>query len=530
MKKKITAGFAFAMLLYLNSNAQSLAVNTDGSTANPSALLDVKSTNKGLLIPRMSKAQKNAIAAPATGLLVFQNAPDSTGFHYYDGAGWTWLSNSVISQDWLINGNDNIGPSNYLGTNTNHDLRFAVNTFERSRISSSTGFWGFGGETNPQYELDASMGSGAIFPCLRNGIRFKPAGFTNDCDNGLFFGLDNNSSIANASIWNYGNGGSGAQNLKFGMNNVEIMRLNDWGFEGLGESNPQYNFDMRLGIAAVFPCGRNGIRMNHPGNTNDCDRGLFLGYDNNVIQSEASLWNFGDGSAFPLYSFRFGMGNDFVTGEKMRITANGVGIGSIDPQAKVHIIDRTGILLPGVMTTSGALAPLSFGFYSGLRDNSGASTARLWNYQNAGIEIGTNDIQRMVISPAGNVGITTSTTPTSTLQVDGTIAVGVSLNVTGGSIGTPTILNAEKSYVELNPAGGAYYQLPNPANCVGRMYYLRNNDAAVTAQLGTVSGAICPASGTCLGAGAYHPLSAVASGKTVIAISDGSNWIVGAIN
>ena len=65
--------------------AQSFAINTDASTANTSALLDVKSTDKGMLIPRMSKAQKNAIAAPATGLLVFQNAPDSVGFYYYNG-------------------------------------------------------------------------------------------------------------------------------------------------------------------------------------------------------------------------------------------------------------------------------------------------------------------------------------------------------------------------------------------------------------------------------------------------------------
>jgi hypothetical protein len=53
--------------------AQSLAVNTTGATANASAILDVSTTNKGILIPRMSKAQKNAIATPATGLLIVQN-------------------------------------------------------------------------------------------------------------------------------------------------------------------------------------------------------------------------------------------------------------------------------------------------------------------------------------------------------------------------------------------------------------------------------------------------------------------------
>jgi hypothetical protein len=51
--------------------AQSVGINTDGSTPNPSALLDVKSTDKGLLIPRMSTAQRTAITSPATGLMVF---------------------------------------------------------------------------------------------------------------------------------------------------------------------------------------------------------------------------------------------------------------------------------------------------------------------------------------------------------------------------------------------------------------------------------------------------------------------------
>ncbi|MBK6380898.1 MAG: hypothetical protein IPF72_14900 [Chitinophagaceae bacterium] len=53
----------FIVLLVLlfsadSTKAQSLAINTDGSTAAPSALLDIKSTGKGVLVPRMSKAQK----------------------------------------------------------------------------------------------------------------------------------------------------------------------------------------------------------------------------------------------------------------------------------------------------------------------------------------------------------------------------------------------------------------------------------------------------------------------------------------
>jgi hypothetical protein len=72
--------------------------NTTGEvgigTATPtaSALLDLTSTSKGLLIPRMTAAQKTAIASPSTGLLIFQtDAP--AGFYYYTGSNWLNISN-----------------------------------------------------------------------------------------------------------------------------------------------------------------------------------------------------------------------------------------------------------------------------------------------------------------------------------------------------------------------------------------------------------------------------------------------------
>jgi hypothetical protein len=58
-----------------------------------SALLDVSSTTKGMLIPRMTTAQRDAIASPATGLLIYQS-DGTAGFYYYDG-GWKAVSPST---------------------------------------------------------------------------------------------------------------------------------------------------------------------------------------------------------------------------------------------------------------------------------------------------------------------------------------------------------------------------------------------------------------------------------------------------
>ena len=51
-------------------NAQ-VGINTDGSQPDPSAGLDVKFSNKGLLPPRMTHTQLNAISGPADGLIVY---------------------------------------------------------------------------------------------------------------------------------------------------------------------------------------------------------------------------------------------------------------------------------------------------------------------------------------------------------------------------------------------------------------------------------------------------------------------------
>jgi len=73
--------------IHYNSIAQ---VGIGTLTPDDSAMLDVTSTDKGLLTPRMTTAQKAAIASPAQGLLVFDT--DLNGFYYFDGTSWVSLS------------------------------------------------------------------------------------------------------------------------------------------------------------------------------------------------------------------------------------------------------------------------------------------------------------------------------------------------------------------------------------------------------------------------------------------------------
>ncbi len=76
-------------LLPIGVFGQSVAVNTDGSQPHNTAILDVKSASKGVLIPRLTTLQRTSIAGPAVGLMVFDT--DTYSFWIYRGdvnGGW----------------------------------------------------------------------------------------------------------------------------------------------------------------------------------------------------------------------------------------------------------------------------------------------------------------------------------------------------------------------------------------------------------------------------------------------------------
>ena len=113
-------------LLTLSGITQNIAVTDDESyTANPSAMLDVKSISKGLLVPRLTSSQRTSISTPATGLLVFDT--DLSQFYYFNGTSWENLSAEGI---WILNTNDlSLSDNNYRvgigtsGTNSKLEVR-----------------------------------------------------------------------------------------------------------------------------------------------------------------------------------------------------------------------------------------------------------------------------------------------------------------------------------------------------------------------------------------------------------------------
>lgn len=89
--------FAFlAFLLTVVAGSTYAQVGVGTTDPDPSAQLDVYSTNKGFLTPRLTQAQRLGITSPgpATGLLVYQT-DGVQGFYYYTGSGWVRLSTNA---------------------------------------------------------------------------------------------------------------------------------------------------------------------------------------------------------------------------------------------------------------------------------------------------------------------------------------------------------------------------------------------------------------------------------------------------
>jgi hypothetical protein len=183
-----------ALLIIAGKLAAQMGISeTPGFVPNSNALLDISSTTKGILIPRITTAQRGAIAgAKPEGLLVYDTVQGR--FIFWNGTNWIPL----IPSQWAENG------THIYNTNTGN---VGINSAD---------------PTAP-LTIYSSVSSSAI---LQNSI----TGIT--ATDGFQFGIES-PSTANALIMNKENA-----DLIFGTNNNEKMRIKAVGNVGIGTSNP----------------------------------------------------------------------------------------------------------------------------------------------------------------------------------------------------------------------------------------------------------------------------------------------------
>lgn len=311
--------------------AQNVGIGT--STPDASAILDISSTDKGLLIPRVTTAQRAAIVTPATGLQVYQT--DGTkGIYYFDGTAWAQLGAAGNATGWSMTGNSGINPAmNFIGTtdaqpfiakaNMEQVFRFAPNSnnttigYQASHADYS------GGTYNHVIGYKAGYNNVGSFGHF-DGLQ---AGYNNTGNNNQFIGYNTgftnssgNNNLFIGSAAGYSNT-TGSQNLMLGYqagykNTTGVVNLftgyqagfnNTTGIDnffigyqaGYANTTASYNYfsGFKAGVSNTtgvnnFFEGYNAGFSNTTGNSSYCS-GLNAGYHNNHDYSHFSGYQAG---------------------------------------------------------------------------------------------------------------------------------------------------------------------------------------------------------------------------------------------
>jgi hypothetical protein len=110
----LVASITFSNLMV----AQSVGINNN--TPDASAVLDIKSNTKGILIPRTSSSSRIGIINPAKGLMVYDTTTSS--FWFYNASAWKEITTG--KDEWSLTGNTGTDTAvNFIGTSDNKPLR-----------------------------------------------------------------------------------------------------------------------------------------------------------------------------------------------------------------------------------------------------------------------------------------------------------------------------------------------------------------------------------------------------------------------
>ncbi|MFZ1306080.1 MAG: hypothetical protein WAR80_09575, partial [Ferruginibacter sp.] len=384
------------------SRAQSLAINTTGAVANNSSILDVSSTTKGMLIPRVALLAKNnasPVSSPATSLLVYNTAiagsginQVTAGYYFWDGTQWT----RVITDNkeaWSLNGNPGTNYlTHYIGTADASHLRIQTNNNPAMFFNATTNFIGIGDE-DPGENFVVRLNTRAVIPVPGNysGFQIKPTSAAGGSSNqyGFHMGLDNILQTT-ARITNYEPG-----DFWLGLSNYDVLHLkNGSRFIGINEDNPKDNLTITLNSAAVVstPDNYSGILLHTPfqaGGGND--QGLHIGLDN-TFMTTARFMNNESGDLF--------FGTNKIGMLNLKSSNLFIGINEDNPKDNLTITLNPAAVVSTPDNYSGILLHTPFqvgggnnqGLHIGL-DNSLMTTARVMNNESGDLFFGTNKIE-----------------------------------------------------------------------------------------------------------------------------------------
>ncbi len=169
------------LTLSLSTYSQNVGINATGAAPDAGALLDVSSTTKGLLIPRVNISNLSTIApitgSSTTSMLVYNtNGTTGTGFYYWNGSQWVrFLENGDA---WNITGNSNTtSGTHFLGTTNGQAVDFRSNNTIRFRIpvANQVHAMSLGTTVLPFYSFDADPNTG-MWSSTADALNFSTGG------------------------------------------------------------------------------------------------------------------------------------------------------------------------------------------------------------------------------------------------------------------------------------------------------------------------------------------------------------------
>ena len=163
----------FSLMLLCFSNGKTVAqisntgvsINAGNTPSDPSAMLDVSSTTSGLLIPRMTAAQRTAIVSPANGLLVYDT--DNKQFYFYEATGSHWVA--AVGPTGAAGATGAVGATGVAGATGPTGLTGATGAVGATGAIGATGAAGTTGPTGLTGAVGAIGAVGATGPSGTSG-------------------------------------------------------------------------------------------------------------------------------------------------------------------------------------------------------------------------------------------------------------------------------------------------------------------------------------------------------------------------
>lgn len=294
MKKTSFLISILTLLVALSANAQ-VAINNTGNTPNPNAMLDIQSTEKGLLIPRVA-LQSTTLPAPLSshvaGMLVYDTVTISDitpGFYYNDGT--KWLKISDLKSGWGLTGNSGTASgTNFLGTTDKQSLEFRVSNIRAGFIEKGFSY-SLGQKANTSFGLDALVNF-VTTPSSNNGALNAAFGYYSLNANSTG---SHNSAFGSRTLWT---NTTGSYNVAVGNQALQNNRTGN-GNTGVGQNcfqnleSGSYNVAIGSGANSIATSGSFNVAIGYATELPDTNGSYQLNIGNTIfgIEMQGALSN-----------------------------------------------------------------------------------------------------------------------------------------------------------------------------------------------------------------------------------------------